>query len=130
VIKKLKKSNVVSFSIFIAILIAITAKYLSLKLEAEKYKKIYENNINYIKQLDDRCFYVKEAYIFHSYETNDTILYIKLPKYILPLDKMDNYIANSEGIYLIKVVKKAYLDNIELNQNNFLIANSLICVKT
>ncbi|MEO2154348.1 MAG: hypothetical protein ABGW69_00910 [Nanoarchaeota archaeon] len=129
-IKKLKKSNVVSFSIFIVILIAITVKYLSLKLEAEKYKKIYENNIDYIKQLDNNCFYVKEAYIFHSYETNNTILYIKLPKYILPLDKMSRYIANSEGIYLIKVVKKAYLDNIELNQNNFLITNSLICVET
>jgi len=128
-IKAKKKSNVVALSIFLIILFGLGVKYLIIKLETLKYKKLWEENQKFMNSLNSKCFYVKKAYLERVLHHNGTILYIKLPeRYFLPL-KNENVIFLDDGVYLKKVVNKVYLSNIELTSYNFLIKNTEICVE-
>jgi len=122
----MKRSNIVAFSIFLFVILSIIVKYLVIKFDINKYELFWKENQKYLENLKEKCFFVEKAYFYNLKDKK--YLLIKLPsKYIANINENLEFLG--EGIYLLKVVNKVYLDNKELFSTDFIITNSKICVE-
>jgi len=122
----LKKSNIISFFIFITILIALLINYLVFKTEIDYFKKQYNTNLKIIKNSNQKCFLVNEAYIIPRKDYFE--LFIFLPYKTIPKDYLKDIVLLNNNAYYLKRANKIYLNGEEISKQLF-IKNVNICVE-